>query len=943
MSSILHDSIIHGLYDRNIIGNEQLTPKLLTNVEEPIWFNIKRHLLTCTSFTWAVAFLTEDMLTPFKLVMEDLDKKDVSGTIITSDYLNFNSPKVFKELLKIPNLQVKICQKDGFHAKGYLFDHRDHQSLIVGSNNFTRAALLQNTEWAMEFTSSTNSALTKQISDQIKFLREDSIGLTLDWIDQYTSNWQPIKRNDSHFKKITKRITPNNMQASALMELDRLIKKGQKKGLVVSATGTGKTYLGAFAVRNFQPKRFLYIVHRKQIAQKSLNSFQNVLQANPNDYGLLSGNQQDFDKKYLFATVQTLSQDSVLNQLDPAYFDYILIDEAHRVGAPSYKKILSHFKPNFWLGLTATPERMDQQDIYETFDFNLAYEIRLKAALENKMLTPFHYIGVEDYIVDGESIDETSALSKLTNEERVDYILKELDYYGYCGKVPKGLVFCSRREEAIKLAQLFSSRGYLSKALTNEDSESTRQKVVKELEEGKINYIFSVDLFNEGIDIPALNQIVMLRNTQSSIVFIQQLGRGLRKFPGKEFVTVIDFIGNYKNNYLIPLSLFDDRSKSKDRARQDVKVPELLGVSTINFSEIASEKILSSIENTKLDSMKDLRSSYFELRKKMGRVPFLTDFEKFGSTAPEVFINNQNLKHYGNFLQKMGETVELTTYQNSVLNFVTKELSNGKRPHELILLDLLLHNSTVTKENYLNELKKYGAYYTKEVQDSVENILNLDFFDVKVGKTTRKIQYGNSSLIDTNLFGYSLNPKIRSALKSDSFLELFVDAINVGLVLNKKYNSSEQFTLYQQYNREDVCRLLNWPLDVSAPMYGYRVSEQETPIFITYKKDSDKKRNSIYQNNLEDGQSLRWYTRSPRHIDSVEVQRLLDKNMKLHVFVKQSDQVGKEFFYLGQANIEENSVKEELIGPKKKAVVGMNLKLQQQLSAKMYDLLFNEH
>ena len=942
MNKSIRDAILNGFYDQAYQGHELYGPQLLVNNEqEKIWFTLRRELVTAKSFTWAVAFVTKDMLVPLKVVLADLAKKGIRGTLITSNYLNFNEPEVFEELLKIPNLDVKISQKAGFHAKGYLFEHDNYESLVIGSANFTRAALLSNYEWSLKVTTMSNAGLLKGISEQIKLLEESSLPLTQSWLKTYRENWiRPAAPTTSH--QVKNVIKPNQMQEAALKEINALVAAKQKRGLVVSATGTGKTYLGAFAVKDFKPKKFIYVVHREQIAKNALESFYQVIGGDKKDYGILSGHEHNLDKKYLFATVQTLSQNKILAKLKADSFDYILIDEAHRSAAPSYQKVLNYFKPQFWLGMTATPERMDDQNVYQIFDYNLAYEVRLQDALEEKMLAPFHYVGVQDYEQDGQIIDETSNLSHLTNQARVDYVLKELDYYGYCGDQAKGLVFCSRQEEAKQLAELFSKKGHPAHALTNQDSETKRQAVVKQLEEGKLEYIFTVDLFNEGIDIPALNQIVMLRNTQSSIVFIQQLGRGLRKFPGKDYVTVIDFIGNYKNNYLIPLALNNDTSRDKDKARAEIKLPEVMGVSTINFSQIASQKILASLEKIKLDSMKELRSSYNELKDKIGRIPYLTDFAKYGSTSPTVFIKNHALTSYADFLNKMGEKIELTEYARQSLSFVTKELALGKRPHELVLLKLLLKNNQVSRETYIKELTQFGAYIDNEVLDSIEKILNLDFFDVKSGKTTKKQQYGGQAIINFNHDRYEFNDQIKQNLNNVDFYKLLTDAINIGLKLNQTYNNQTQFTLYQQYDRKDVCRLLNWPLDVSAPMYGYRVDEKVTPIFITYKKDSIEKRNAIYQNTFEDGRSLRWYTRTPRHLDSDEVTRLLDSKMKLEIFVKRSDAAGKEFFYLGPATIQKDSVKEELIGNKKKAAVGMNLVLTNPLASQMYSLLLDE-
>ena len=944
VDNVLKDAILNGLYNKNENkGNEFISPQLVNNDDQSkIWFTLRQELMSCTSFTWAVAFISENMLVPFKLVMSELAKKGVNGTLITGTYLGFNSPKVFKELVKIPNLEVRLSEEAGFHAKGYIFNHEDYQTILIGSANFTRSALLKNCEWGLKVTSHENGQLVAEVNDQIENNLSNSLILTSSWIKEYEQNWQPVKKAAYLPLGKAKKILPNQMQKAALANLNALVKEQAKKALVVSATGTGKTYLGAFAVKEYKPKKFLYLVHREQIAKKALESFYRVIGGKKSDYGLLTGNKHDFDKKYLFGTVQTVSQEQILEQLDPEEFDYILIDEAHRVAAPTYQKILNHFAPKFLLGMTATPERMDKQNIYEIFDYHLAYEIRLKDALNDQMLTPFHYVGVEDYTVGNHVISETSKLKDLVARKRVEYVLKQLDYYGYCGEKAKGLVFCSRQEEARELAKLFSQAGHPSRALTNEDSQKRRAEVTQQLENGELEYIFTVDLFNEGIDIPSLNQIVMLRNTQSSIIFIQQLGRGLRKFPGKDYVTVIDFLGNYKNNYLIPIALNGDKSRDKDQAIRESKLPQVIDVSTITFTEIASQRILASLEKIKLDSMHELRQSYEDLKEKIDKVPLLCDFYQYGTTAPTVFAKNHALAHYGDFLKKMGEEVNLGNYQNAALSFVTKELLFGKRPHELLLLESCL-DKNISRADFTKLLKSKNCYISEDVLNSVEKILSLNFFDVKQGKTTKKEQYGSYPLIEKENGEYRLSSQLLQALNDNhQFKMLFEDVLKTGLALAREYNSQAQFTLYKQYDRKDVCRLLNWPKDVSAPMYGYRVGEKETPIFITYQKDSEKKRNARYQNTLENGHSLRWYTRTPRHLDSDEVKRLLhNKNMKLHLFVKRSDAAGKEFYYLGTAEIQKDSVKEEKIGLKQKCAVGMNLVLNHPLKQSIYNLLFS--
>ena len=946
-SSILQDAILNALISDQYQGHAEIGPELLTNDHgATVWQALRRELLTCRNFTWAVAFITQDMLVPFKAVMADLAQRGIKGTIITGSYLNFNRPAVFVELQKIPNLTVKIANDDGFHVKGYLFDHGQYQTMIIGSANFTRSALLVNKEWNLKLSSRRTGSLFQQLTTELTAITDRSIVMDNAWIADYRRKWQ-LPQIHPQMKTQAKIIVPNKMQAAALKQLNSLVNSGAKKGLVVSATGTGKTYLGAFAVKNYRPRRFLYVVHREQIARKSLASFQRVIGGSASDYGLLTGNQRDWQVKYLFATVQTLSQPSVLAKLRRDEFDYILIDEAHRAAAPSYQRVFKHFNPQFWLGMTATPERMDSQDVYQLFDYHLAYEIRLKEALTAKMLAPFHYVGVADYEAGGELISETTKLNQLAAPERVQYVLNQVDYYGYCGKQPRGLVFCSRQEEAKELAKQFSMAGHPSRALTNQNSPQERRKAVAQLENGTLEYLITVDLFNEGVDIPSLNQIIMMRNTQSPIVFTQQLGRGLRKYPGKDYVTVIDFIGNYKHNYLIPLALNQDNSRSKDRARQEIKLPTNLDVSTINFRKVAEEHILASLEQVKLDSMRELRQAYQELVHQLGRPPLLLDFYRYGSVAPQVFAHNSQINHYGTFLEKVGNKLKLTQYENKVLMFLTKELLNGKRPHELVLLQLLINNGSCSLKEFKRELKRRNIRISPNVLRSVDDILSLEFFAVKAGKKLKKDQYGGQAVVThSDLFTYQFNPTIMEGLNDHhDFSQLFNDAVTTGLELAKHYDLQNSFTLYQQYDRKDVCRLLDWPLDVSAPMYGYRVAEDVCPIFITYHKESAKKRNAVYNNQFQDGQSFRWYTRTPRHFDSAEVQRLLagvkdgQPQVKLHLFVKKSDAVGKEFYYLGTARIQAASVAEELVGPKKKTAVGMNLILDHPLPPAILDLL----
>src|SRR5699024_1313612 len=324
-----------------------------------------------------------------------------------------------------------------------------------------------------------------------------------------------------------------------------------------------------------------------------------------------SGTKKDFEAKYLFATIQTISRENYLSLFKEDDFDYILIDEVHRAGASSYERILEYFEPEFLLGMTATPERTDDYNIYKLFDYNIAYEIRLQEALEEDMLLPFHYFCVTDLENIEEKTTDAELFSKLITEERVNHVLDKITYYGHSGKQVQGLIFCSRKKEAQELSKVLNSRGYRTRALTGDNNQQEREETIEMLENGALEYILTVDIFNEGIDIPSLNQIVMLRQTESSIIFIQQLGRGLRKHKSKDFVTIIDFIANYNNNYLIPVALSGDGSQNKDNLRRHVQDTSYIkGISNINFEEIAQKRIFDSINRAKLNAMKIYDEAY---------------------------------------------------------------------------------------------------------------------------------------------------------------------------------------------------------------------------------------------------------------------------------------------------------------------------------------------
>ncbi len=442
------------------------------------------------------------------------------------------------------------------------------------------------------------------------------------------------------------------MQIEAINNIKRLRLEGKKKALLISATGTGKTYLSAFDAKEFNSKKLLFVVHRYNIAKAALRTFQTVF-GDSKSMGLYSGNQHDLDKDFIFSTIQTISRNEHLSQFDPNHFDYIVIDESHRAGADTYQKIINHFESKFLLGMTATPERTDGYDIFSLYDHNIAYEIRLHRALEEEMLSPFHYYGVTDITVNGEILEENSDFGLLTSDERVERIIEKSGLYGCDNGRIRGLIFCSRVEECKAISKGLSAKGFKTVALTGDSTEDERADAINKLETNSttdyLDYILTRDIFNEGIDIPKVNQVIMLRPTQSAIVFVQQLGRGLRKADGKEYLTVIDFIGNYSNNYLVPIALYGDTSYNKDTLRKCMANGSSLlpGASTVNFDKISRERIFAAIDSANMQMKKDLVNDYQLLKFKLGKIPMMVDFIDHGSRDAQLYVNYS--KSYYNF------------------------------------------------------------------------------------------------------------------------------------------------------------------------------------------------------------------------------------------------------------------------------------------------------
>lgn len=891
----------------------KLQPKFIFN-DFNSGFNLltqlHKELLECEEFYFSVAFITQSGLICLKEILSQLNKKNIRGYILTTDYLYFTEPRALQELRRFSNLKIRIYTQDNFHTKGYIFKHADYYSLIIGSSNLTQGALKANKEWNLKVNSTEQETICQEILHEFWLMWGKSVILTDEWLQNYQKHYRQKQENSPAEQIFSVKFTPNKMQTEALASLEELRRSGREKALLISATGTGKTYLAAFAVQKAAPRRILFLVHREQILKQAAQTFQHVL--GNISIGFLTGTHKNFTAPYLFSTISMMAKPEILAQFAPTHFDYIIIDETHRAGAASYRKIIEYFRPQFCLGMTATPSRSDGFDIYRLFDYNIAYEIHLKQAMQENMLCPFHYFGITDITIDNKEIDDISAFTELTADERVEHIIEKAQFYGWCGERVKGLVFCRNIEEARILSQKFNAKGFFTVALCGEDKQEIRENAISRLEQkerfGGLDYIFTVDIMNEGIDIPAVNQIIMLRPTKSSIIFVQQMGRGLRRYPHKDYVVILDFIGNYQNNFMIPIALFGDTSYNKDTIRRCVAEGNRLlpGCSTINFDEISRQKIYAAIDSARLGDTALLKNEYIALKQKLGRIPQIEDFAKFGSISITKFFDKFGSYHH--FLQKYDKDykIKLSSEQEDVLAFICRRFGKGKRIFEILVLQILLNESVDIFERLQIILReKYCRSLTKIEKISIINNLTNEFTI-----SNEKSKYANCVFIKPSVDDFIISDKFSQMVNSAEFRQILQEIL---LFAHKQYTQyyadcyrETNFVLYRKYTYEEVCYLLNWQSKINPNAmagYFYEKNTRTMPVFINYILP-DKKRVD-YANEFLSSSLITAYSKSNRKLNSSDARHIYNAEQeqnKLYLFVRKpnEDKEAKEFYFLGE-------------------------------------------
>ena len=976
--------------DGSVASNSFYGPQFVSNNYKDgkkVLSSIEDELLRCDKFQISVAFITLGGITPLLQTLKELEKKNIPGEILTTNYLSFSEPKALEKLNGLSNITLKMYDVqeagEGFHTKGYIFKTDEVYRIIIGSSNITSAALTRNQEWNTKLVSTEQGEMAKEIVAEFNRLWNSEYALEFnEFYENYKEQYKIIKhqrdiaRKDQVVSIEKYRLKPNSMQVGFITNLKKILEAGEDRALLISATGTGKTYASAFAMRELGFKRVLFLVHRGQLARQTKKSYEKVF-AKSISMGLVGAGYHEYDADYVFATVQTLNRDEHLLQFDKDTFDCIVLDEAHHVTADTYQKIMKHFSPKLWLGMTATPDKRDDnvagRNVYELFNYQIAYEIRLQQAMEEKLLCPFHYFGITDLSIVGDDKDNRD-FSMLTSDERVKHIIQQANYYGYSGEKVKGLIFCSSIKETQELSYKFNNivnpdtgEYFRTIALNGDANEQERQDAFERLAMNEseanvhkqpLDYIFSVEILNEGVDIVEVNQVIMLRPTQSPIVFIQQLGRGLRKADGKEYVVILDFIGNYNNNFMIPIALSGDRTYNKDNIRRYIMEGGRIipGASTVHFDEISKKRIFASVDNANFSDIKLIKENYTNLKNKLGRIPALKDFDDYGEMDVIRIFDNNSLGSYYKFLVKYEKDykIRLSQEEEKIVEFISKKLANGKRIQELQLLKrTLLYANGLSKcglfTGLSQDLLTYGKSISKEQQENIINVMTNEF-PAGSGKKT----YSQCVFIEKEGNDYKPTKTFLEMLSNRDFYNVIKELVDFGISrYERDYKQSydvTDFVLYQKYTYEDVCRLLNWeqnevPLNIGG--YKYDKKTKTFPVFINYDKSEDISDTTKYEDHFVPGfrDRLIAISKSGRSLQSEDVQNFLkakERGIRVELFVRKNkdDKISKEFYYLGHMTASGNT-KEFIMPNTQKTAVEIEWILDVPVREDIYEYIVN--
>lgn len=686
-----------------------------------LYYQLINSLKQADSVDIVVSFLMESGV---RMLLGELDnalKRGAKIRILTGNYLGITQPSALYLIKHRLGEQVDLRfyneKNRSFHPKSYMFHYKEYSTIYIGSSNISRSALTSGIEWNYRFSSKTDTQNYEKFYNTFVDLFENhSVVIDDDELKRYSKNWhrpavsKDLDRYDLQDNETSNDIVlfePRGVQIEALCSLENTRAEGARRALVQAATGVGKTYLAAFDSKKYE--RVLFVAHREEILKQAAESFKNVRDSD--DYGFFDGESKCTDKSVIFASVATLGRNEYLNNKYFAsdYFNYIVIDEFHHAINDQYQRIVNYFNPQFLLGLTATPERMDGRNIYEICDYNVPYEISLKEAINKGMLVPFHYYGIFDdtdysklHIVRGRYDEKELNETYIGNVHRYELIYKYYCKYGS----RQALGFCCSKEHAREMAREFSSRGIPSVAVFSDASGEYTEKrnvAIQKLKNGEIRVIFSVDMFNEGVDITSVDMVMFLRPTESPTVFLQQLGRGLRKCRGKEFLNVLDFIGNYEKAGRVRF-LLEGKSDTHEEVYHPSDTLRFPDDCLVDF-DMKLIDLFAKMDRKHLKLRDQVINEYFRVKEFLGKRPSRLDlFTYMDDNIYETAIRHSKdnpFKKYLEFLNDIGELnqIEEEFYKGIGREFISLlENTNMSKVYKMPVLMAFYNNSNVLME-----------------------------------------------------------------------------------------------------------------------------------------------------------------------------------------------------------------------------------------------------
>ena len=746
----------------------------ITGHNDHLYKHIQQSIHTATSIDIIVSFLMESGVKLIQKDLEEIKDKNMPIRILTGNYLNITQPSALYLLKDILGDKVDLRfyndTKRSFHAKAYIFEKDNEGEIFIGSSNLSRSAWTSGIEWNYRIDKKTNF----EDFNYFKTMFEDlflnhSIIVNDEELERYSKTWKRPKiysninnkKEDINYvyeenrnSNITSMFEPRGAQIEALYELKKTRLDGNDKALVVAATGIGKTYLAAFDSREFN--RVLFVAHREEILKQAYESFANVrtdkwlyvikdeeklvadkeeileykvnnktTQAYEYNMGFFKNSTKETKKDIIFASVQSLGKEKYLNEryFDKDYFDYIVVDEFHHAVSKNYQNIINYFNPKFMLGLTATPDRLDNKDVFSICDYNTVYEATLKTAIDKGWLVPFRYYGIYDESVNYDKVEykngkynEKELEKALSINNRAELILKHYKKY----KSTRALGFCTSKSHAEFMAKYFNENGVPSCAVysSNEGEYNEERSIaLKKLRDEDINVIFSVDMFNEGLDIKSIDMVMFLRPTESPTVFLQQLGRGLRKDKNKKYLNVLDFIGNFKKANLVPYLL---TGESKIRESNITTIPSEEDYPEDCFIDF-DFRLIDIFDRIKKATQKiedKIVEEFFRIKEYLGHTPSRTDM--FTYMDEDLYINIKKksklniFRDYISFLVKINEYEDTLkdTLGHEFIKFI--ETTSMSKTYKLPVLLAFYNNGNMKlKINDEDLYKSFKEFYSK--------------------------------------------------------------------------------------------------------------------------------------------------------------------------------------------------------------------------------------